>query len=374
MTHQTSEHYFDTVVIGGGQAGLAVGYHLARHDRDFVILDAESRIGDAWRSRWDSLRLFTPARYSSLPGMSFPAKGCYFPTKDEMADYLEAYAARFDLPLQPGMRVEALTREEGRYLLTSGNDRLEADNVVVTTGAFQNPKVPTFASELDPEIVQLHSSEYRNPDQLQEGGVLVVGAGNSGAEIAVEQAATRRAYLSGRDTGRVPLNIGRSVFWWLLNNVLTVDTRLGRKMRKGALAHGAPLIRLRPEDVIAAGVERVPRTMGVKDGKPVLEDGRIPDVSNVIWCRGFTPDFRWIELPVFVFGEDGYPIHYRGVVEGEPGLYFVGLLFLYSLTSSLIGGVGRDAEYVSGHIAARSPSRPARWRGVELLMNAEQKA
>ena len=362
----------DTVVIGGGQAGLAVGYHLARQDRNFVILDAGNRTGDAWRSRWDSLRLFTPARYSSLPGMPFPAPGSYFPTKDEMADYLEAYAARFELPLQPGVRVDGLTREEGRYLLTSGNDRLEADNVVVTTGAFQNPKVPAFASKLDPEIIQFHSSEYRNPDQLQEGGVLVVGTGNSGAEIAVEQAATRRTYLSGRDTGRVPLSIGRSVFWWLLNNVLTVDTRPGRKMRKGALAHGAPLIRLRPEDVVAAGVKRVPRTMGVRDGKPVLEDGRIPDVANVIWCTGFAPDFRWIELPVF--GEDGYPIHYRGVVEGEPGLYFVGLLFLYSLTSSLIGGVGRDAEYVSEHIAARSPARRARWRGDYLPIDVEQKA
>jgi len=183
MTHQTSEYHFDTVVIGGGQAGLAVGYHLARQDRDFVILDAESRIGDAWRSRWDSLRLFTPARRSGLPGMPFPAEGGYFPNKDEMADYLKRYAACFDLPVRPGVRVDALTREEDRYLLSSGDDRLEADHVVVATGAYQNPKVPNFASELDPEIVQLHSSEYRNPDQLQEGGVLVVGAGDSGRRL-----------------------------------------------------------------------------------------------------------------------------------------------------------------------------------------------
>jgi len=372
MTHQTSEQYFDTVVIGGGQAGLAVGYHLARQNRDFVILDAESRIGDVWRRRWDSLRLFTPARRSGLPGMPFPAPDGYFPTKDEIADYVEAYTARFDLPVRPGVRVDALTREEGRYLLTSGHDRLEADHVVVATGTFQNPKVPTFASELDPEIVQLHSSEYRNPDQLQEGGVLAVGAGNSGAEIAVEQAATHRTYLSGRDTGRVPLSLGRPVFWWFLSNVLTVDTRLGRKTKKEALRHGAPLIRLKPKDVVAAGAERVPRTTGVRDGKPMLEDGRVPDVGNVVWCTGFDPDFRWIELPVF--GEDGYPVHYRGVVQGEPGLYFVGLLFLYSLTSSLIGGVRRDAEYVAKHFAARSPTRRARWRGDHLPMDIEQKA
>jgi putative flavoprotein involved in K+ transport len=155
------------------------------------------------------------------------------------------------------VRVEALTREDDRYLLTSGDDRLEADHVVVATGAYQNPKVPTFASELDPEIVQHHSSEYRNPDQLQEGGVLVVGAGNSGAEIAVEQAATRPTYLSGRDTSRVPLGLGRRGVWWVFSNVLTVDTRPGRKMRKRAPGHGAPLIRLKPEDVIAAGVSSV---------------------------------------------------------------------------------------------------------------------
>jgi len=372
MTNQSSERHLDTVVIGGGQAGLAVGYHLARQNRAFVILDAESRVGDVWRNRWDSLRLFTPARYDGLPGMPFSAPGGYFPTKDEMADYLEAYAARFDLPVRPGVRVDALTREEGRYLLTSGNDRLEADHVVVATGAYQNPKVPAFAFELDSEIVQLHSSEYHNPDQLQEGGVLVVGAGNSGAEIAVEQAATRRTYLSGRDTGRVPLGLGRRGVWWLLHNVLTVDTRLGRRLRNSSLGHGAPLIRLKPKDVVAAGVERVPRVTGVRNGKLVLEDGRVPDVANVVWCTGFAPDFRWIELPVF--REDGYPVHYRGVVEREPGLYFVGLLFLYSLTSSLVDGVGRDGEYVAEHIAARFPTRPARWRGDHLPMDAELKA
>jgi putative flavoprotein involved in K+ transport len=351
--HKTSKHRFDTVVIGGGQAGLAVGYHLAHQERDFVILDAASRVGDAWRRRWDSLRLFTPARYSGLPGMPFPAPDGYFPTKDEMADYLEAYAARFALPVRLGVRVDALTREDGRYRLSAGAECLAADRVVVATGPFQQPHIPAFASELDPQIVQLHSSAYRNPDQLQEGGVLVVGAGNSGAEIALELAATRRTYLSGRDTGRIPLRLGHA-FWWFLSHVLTVDTPPGRKARQAALGRGTPLIRLRPKDVVAAGVERVPRTTGVRDGQPVLADGRVLGVANVLWCTGFAPDFRWIELPVV--GEDGYPVHYRGVVEGEPGLYFVGLQFLYALTSSLIGGVGRDAAYVCEHIAARSPS------------------
>jgi putative flavoprotein involved in K+ transport len=210
-------------VIGGGQAGLAVGYHLAHQERDFVILDAARRVGDAWRRRWDALRLFTPARYSGLPGMSLPAPDGYFPTKDEMADYLEAYAARFALPVRLGVRVAALTREDGRYRLSVGDERLAADQVVVATGPFQQPHIPAFASELDPRIVQLHASAYRNANQLQEGGVLVVGAGNSGAEIALELAATRRTYLSGRDTGHVPLRLGRA-FWWFLSHVLTVDT------------------------------------------------------------------------------------------------------------------------------------------------------
>jgi putative flavoprotein involved in K+ transport len=326
VMRKTSEHRFDTVVIGGGQAGLAVGYHLAHQNRDFVILDAASQVGDAWRSRWDSLRLFTPARYSGLPKMPFPAPDGYFPTKDQMADYLEAYAARFDLPVRSGVSVATLTREEGRYLLSVGDERLAADRVVVATGPFQQPHIPAFASELDPRIVQLHCSAYRNADQLQEGGVLVVGAGNSGVEIALELAATR----------------------------------------------GTPLIRLRPKDIVAAGVERVPRTIGVRDGQPMLEGGHVPGVANVLWCTGFAPDFRWIELPVL--GEDGYPVHYRGVVKGEPGLYFVGLQFLYSLTSSLIGGVGQDAAYVCEDIAARSPSRRLRRRGAHRAMGAEQQA
>jgi putative flavoprotein involved in K+ transport len=261
VMRKTSEHRFDTVVIGGGQAGLAVGYHLAHQNRDFVILDAASQVGDAWRSRWDSLRLFTPARYSGLPKMPFPAPDGYFPTKDQMADYLEAYAARFDLPVRSGVSVATLTREEGRYLLSVGDERLAADRVVVATGPFQQPHIPAFASELDPRIVQLHCSAYRNADQLQEGGVLVVGAGNSGVEIALELAATRRTYLSGRDTGHVPLRLGRG-FWWFLSHVLTVDTPIGRKARKAALGRGTPLIRLRPKDIVAAGVERVPRTIG----------------------------------------------------------------------------------------------------------------
>jgi putative flavoprotein involved in K+ transport len=201
---------FDTVVVGGGQAGLSTGYHLARRHRTFVILDANERIGDSWRRRWDSLRLYTPARYSALPGWPFPAPALSYPTKDEVAAYLEAYAARFKLPVRAGVKVDGLSREGNRYVVVAGDHRFEADNVVVASGAYQVPSVVAYASELDPAIVQLHSTEYRNPTQLQEGGVLVVGAGNSGAEIALEVSRTHPTWLSGKHPGSEPTRPGAS--------------------------------------------------------------------------------------------------------------------------------------------------------------------
>lgn len=347
---------FETVIIGGGQAGLAAGYHLAKRGRTFVILDANERIGDSWRKRWDSLRLFTPARYSGLPGWPFPGPRGSYPTKDGVADYLEAYAARFDLPVRSGVKVDRLGRDGDKFVVTSGDRRFEADNVVVASGAYQSPRVPAFASELDPGIVQLDSTEYRNPSQLREGGVLVVGAGNSGAEIAFEVSRTHPTWLSGRDTGHVPVRTGSvldrlltPLFWFVASHVLTTRTPIGRMVRPKLLTMAASLERVRPKELAVAGIERVPRTAGVRDGSPALEDGRVMDVSNVIWCTGFRADFGWIDLPVL--GEDGEPIHERGVVEGEPGLYFVGRFFLFAFTSSLIGGVGRDAEYIAKHIA-----------------------
>jgi putative flavoprotein involved in K+ transport len=346
----------DTVIVGAGQAGLATGYHLTAQGHEFIIVDAHARVGEAWRQRWDSLRLFTLAAYDGLPGMPFPAPPAAYPTKDEMADYLEAYARRFGLPLRLQTVVERLVRQGTGYILSGEGWRIETAHVVLATGAFHGPRIPAFASALDPGIRQLHAAQYRNPGQLRDGPVLIVGAGNSGAEIALDLAPRHPVWLSGRDTGRLPRVLrggglrGR-LFWWLATRVFTVDQALGRAMKRRELGRGAPLIRVRPADLEAAGVRRVPRTVGVRNGRPLLEDGQVADVANVVWCTGFRPAFGWIERPVF--GADGYPVHCRGVVEGEPGLYFVGLPFLYSLGSSTVGGVGRDAEYIARQIADR---------------------
>jgi putative flavoprotein involved in K+ transport len=346
---------FETVIIGGGQAGLSVGYYLKKHGRPFVILDGNERIGGSWRTRtWDSLRLFTPARYDGLPGWPFPAPGWSYPTARETADYLEAYAARFDLPVRLGMAVDLLRKDGDRYIVECGERRFEADRVVVATGFYGEPSVPDFASELDPRIVQMHSSAYRDPSQLRPGGVLLVGAGNSGADIGMEVCATHRTWLSGRDKGQIPFRIEHPlrrivvpVLWFIASHVLTMKTPIGRKVRPHVLAGGAPLIRVKSQDLLAAGVERVPKTVGVRDGLPVLEDGRILDVANVIWCTGFRQDFSWIDVPVF--DGDSEPMQERGVAS-LPGLYFVGLDFLYAFTSENVGGVGRDARHIAKHI------------------------
>jgi putative flavoprotein involved in K+ transport len=362
----------ETVIIGGGQAGLVTGYHLRRRERPFVILDANERIGDAWRQRWDSLRLFTPARYSGLPGWRFPAAELSFPTKDEVADYLEAYAKRFELSVRTSAGVDGVHRDGNRYVVTSAAGRFEADNVVVASGSHRSPRVPDFAAELDPGIVQLHSSEYRNPTQLQEGPTLVVGAGNSGAEIALEVSRTHKMWLSGRGVGQLPVKHGPNAARFFLplvrfagQHVLTVRTPMGRKVRPIFLTSGAPLIRTKRKDLAAAGVELVPRTTQMRDGFPVLEDGRVLEVANVIWCTGFGPGLGWIDLDIF--GDDGRPIHRRGVVPDAPGLFFVGLQFQYAATSDVFPGVGRDAEYIADQVATRAKSHE---RGVEQVLDA----
>jgi putative flavoprotein involved in K+ transport len=348
---------YETVVIGGGQAGLSVGHHLAKRNTQFIILDENERVGDAWRKRWDSLRLFTPTRFNGLPGMPFDAPKWSFPTKDEMADYLESYAGRFALPVRTGVKVERVVQQDGRFVVSLGDERLEAQNVVVATGAHRVPKLPAFAAELDPRIVQLHSADYHNPSQLQDGPVLVVGVGNSGAEIAYELAETHRCLLAGVHHGEIPVQHGsrrsRVMFRairFLGHHVLRTDTRIGRKVGPKVVAKGLPLIRRKEADFAALGIERVARVAAVQDGLPLLEDARALDVANVVWCTGFRTDFSWIDLPAF--DGDGRPLQERGVVDAVPGLYFAGLIFQYSLTSDVLPNGGRDADYVARHIAA----------------------
>jgi len=366
---------FDVIVIGGGQAGLSVGYHLSRAGGlRFVILDANERIGDSWRSRWDSLRLFTPARFNGLDGMPFPAPSRYFPTKEEMASYLAAYAARFRLPVRTGVRVQRLFERDGRYGVSIGTQELEARQVVVAMGKYQRPRIPHFSAQLSGRITQLHSSEYRNLSQLRSGGaVLLVGAGNSGADIALETARSgQETWLAGQSPGEVPFRpegfYGRNVFQplvigFVFHRLLTVETSLGRKVRPSALHKAVPLIRVKSRDLEAAGVRRIPRVIGVRGGLPLLADGRVLAVANVIWCTGFHAGFDWIDLPVFA--DDGEPQHRSGLVESQPGLYFVGLHFLHAVSSAMVHGVGRDAARIVEAIKLRASvqPRPARvWK------------
>ncbi len=350
-----------TLVIGGGQAGLSMAYRLSQRGLPYAIVDANDRIGDAWRNRWDSLRLFTPSRLDGLPGMPFPGYHWGFPSKDEFADYLESYAERFDIDVKTGVRVDKLFRDGDVFVAIAGDRRFEADNVVVAMSSWQKPRMPEFANDLDPSIVQLHVADYRNPSQLQEGPVLVVGAGNSGAEVAKELARTHDVWLSGPSTGKLPFRpesvaarvlmpfVGRVIF----HRVLTTSTPIGRKARPKMVSTGEPLIRVKPKDLEEGGVERVPRVTGVQHGQPHLEDGRRLDPANLVWCTGFKPEFSWIDLPE-VDRENPEPNHDRGAVEGVPGLYFLGLKFLHSVSSEQIHGVGRDAAHIAEAIGARN--------------------
>ena len=346
---------FDTIVIGGGQAGLAVGYFLSQQRQNFIILDKYPRSGDSWRCRWDSLRLFTPSQFDSLPGLPYPHANNYFPTKDEIADYLETYARHFNLPVRHNTRVTSLSQSGQGFQVAAGDSILNAQNVVIATGPYQVPHIPALSSELDPSIFQLHSNAYHNPGQIPGKSVLVVGAGNSGAEIGLELVqAGRQVWLAGRDVGRIPANspigkiLGRRLIWWLTTYVMTLDTPVGRKIHANLELGGTPLGRATREELARSGIELTPRLAAVREGKPQLEDGRPLTIDSIVWATGFRPDFHWVELPIF--DAHGYPSHSRGIVPGVPGLYFVGMPFQTGLASSLLGGVGKDAADIAAQI------------------------
>jgi putative flavoprotein involved in K+ transport len=356
MTSGVGAATFDVVVIGGSQAGLAVGYHLAQRGLRYEILDAGSETGNVWRSRWDSLTLFTPAQYSGLPGMAFPSPKDTYPSKDDVATYLQSYVSAFDLPVRLNAKVTSLTQRDGEYVVATVDDELKASQVVVATGPFQVPFIPPVAGDLDETVFQIHSAEYRNPAQLPEGGrVLVVGGGNSGFQIAEELAATRKVDLSvGKRVASLPQRLlGRDLFWWLSGigfMKVSTDSRLGRKLSKRDVLIGSSARRLR-----RSGVTLRKRLASAAGRRALLGDGSEQEIDAIVWATGYRSDFSWIDVPG-VRDESGGIIHRRGVTDA-PGLFFIGLTWQHTRGSALIGFVGDDAAFIAGRIGSQLGTR-----------------
>jgi putative flavoprotein involved in K+ transport len=341
--------HLDVVVVGGSQAGLAMAWHLAQQGLRFVVLEAGSEVGHVWRSRWDSLKLFTPAQYDALPGMAFPAPADTYPTKDPVADYLQAYVAAFDLPVQLNAKVTELRRVGDGFEVRTADTTYRARQVVVATGPFQVPFVPPPAAKLDPAVTQVHSADYRNPQALPEGPALVVGGGNSGFQIAEELAATRTVDLSiATKYPMLPQRLaGRDLFWWLTRLGLlrvTVNSRPGQRMSRRDFVIGTNRRRLE-----RAGVRFRPRLLDA-EGRTVrfADHSLLEDVGVVVWATGYRPDYGWIHGPEVV--RDGHVVHRRGVTE-VPGLYFLGLSWQHTRGSALLGFVNDDAAYLADRIA-----------------------
>jgi putative flavoprotein involved in K+ transport len=352
--------FVETIIVGAGQAGLATAYHLTRRGRECLVLDGNTRIGDNWRQQWDSLRLYSPAKYDGLPGMPFPAGTWHYPSKEETADFVESYARTFELPVQLEVRVTRVSADGDGFRVETDQGQYDATDVVVATGTFgRTPHVPDFAGDLDPAIVQLHSSRYRRPEQLPDGPVLVVGASHSGCDIAYELGAERPTALAGRDCGQIPvpiesrrMHVLMPVLWFVWGHVAHRNTPVGRKMIEHVRFHGGPALRVKRKDLAVRGVERIEeRVVGTSQGKPQLAGGRVLDVTAIVWATGFRQSFHWIDLPVF--DEGGWPLEERGVVREAPGLFFCGMSFQSCFRSMLIGGVGADAAYVADRIAER---------------------
>jgi putative flavoprotein involved in K+ transport len=350
----TDERY-DVVVIGAGQAGLAIGHFLGKQGRRFTILEAADSVASAWRSRWDSLVLFTPRRYDALPGLAFPGDPDGYPTRDEVIAYLERYAAHFQLPIAHSSPVRSLTREGDAFVLEAGERRIVADQVVAATGPFQVPHVPALASGLSGEVFQVHSTGYGRPADVPEGPVLVVGGGNTGFQIAKELAASREAHLSigSRQTPLPQRLLGRDLFWWLTKLGLlskTVESRLGRRLRSRDTLIGSS-----PREVKRHGVHVRPRAVRAEGRTIGFADGSELEVDAVVWATGYRPDLSWIELPVTA--ADGALRHRRGVTE-VPGLYFLGLSWQHTRGSALLGFVADDAAFIAEQLGDGSEPAP----------------
>lgn len=341
---------YNTIIIGAGQAGLSLGYYLRNKDNSFLLIDRQSRIGDSWRLRYDSLKLFTPRSHSALPGLKLPGKQNGYPTKDEIADYLEKYAQSFDLPVKLNTDVIKLEKQGNSFQVHIGEEEvLQAKNIVIATGPFKDPFIPNFSSQLSRNIYQVHSEYYENPRQLYDGQTLVVGGGNSGMQIATELAESRQVYLSlGKKAKFLPYEVlNKSIFWWF--NVLgisrlTVHSTLGKILKKND-----PIIGKEIKPLIKKGkVKILPRAIEVIDNKILFDNGFSMEPKNVIWATGFKPDYSWIKIEK-IFDENGLPIHERGVTQ-QDGLYFLGLSWQYRRGSALLLGVGEDAKFLANKL------------------------
>ena len=357
MSDSTVTHQRDVVVVGGGQAGLAIGYFLAQQGRRFTILEAADEPAAAWRERWDSLKLFTPARYDALPGLAFPGDPDRYPTRDEVASYLTDYARQFELPVELNSRVRAVRRTNGAYAVELDDRTYEADQVVIATGPFQTPFIPPIAGRVGEGIVQMHSTAYRSPESLPEGRILVVGGGNTGFQIAEELSASREVHLSigSRQTPLPQRILGRDLFWYLEATGLirkTTESRIGRRLSGRDTLIGSTPRRLRRR----YGVELHGRAVDAADSTVRFEGGKQLDVAAIVWATGFRVDHSWIDAPVF--DEAGRVVHQRGVTR-SPGLYFLGLTWQHTRGSALLGWVKDDAEHIAQKVDALRPAVPS---------------
>jgi len=340
----------DFIVVGAAQAGLAMAYYLKDQEKDFLIVDKESEIGASWLNRWDSLTLFTPSEFNNMPGMDFPAEKGYYPSKTEVASYFKEYARHFNFPVQLNTLVENISHQNDHFVVKTTKGELRAENVVVATGPFHIPYTPPFSKKLDEDIFQIHSNYYKNPQQLQEGKAMVVGAGDSGFQILDEVSQDKRGvYFSGTtDVKVLPQEIlGKTLWWWFTKSgflSFSRDTWLGKKISKSR----QPVIGTDVKGILEReNVEAVGKTKNAEGELVITENKNISDIKNIIWATGYRPNFSWIEG--LELAKNGYPEHYRGVSNVE-GLYFIGLPWLHTRGSATLGGIKKDAEYLSDYI------------------------
>jgi len=366
ISDSTVRERVDVLVIGAGQAGLAMGYHLARIELSFLIVDPGPEVGHAWRSRWRSLKLFTAGQYNSLPGLQFPAEPDTYPGRDAVADYLQAYAAEFDLPVRLRTTVERLSRNDGRYVAETTSDSIEAEQVVVATGPFQVPFTPGIAGDLDPALTQMHSAAYQGPEDLPEGTTLVVGAANSGQQIALKLSQSRPVDIAvGQKLPTLPQRwLGRDLWWWLSTTRLAripVTSRPGKRLSQRDVVIGGGLRQLRKEGV---GVR--PRVTSAAGRALTFEDGEEAEYEGVVWATGFRSDHSWIDVPAV--RDEGEQIRHRRGVTDAPGLYLLGMTWQHTRTSALLGWVGIDAAYIAEQIA--ETRRTQAERGAPVAMGS----